>query len=232
MEYSFNIEIAEKYGVNEAIMLNNFMFWIKKNIANGTNNFDDNWWTFNSARAFKDLFPFWSESQIRRILKSLIEKGILIEGNYNKVAYDRTKWYAICKSRFEEFHLTKSSNGSNERVTPIPDNKPDNKPDKRVSSILDEYLQSDNSCTELTKNKAIDFIDYRKKIKKPLKTIAPLTAYIKTLRELIHEDVNIDEAIAMMKEREWQTLKAEYILKDKKSSKVTSNFITTEIQGY
>ena len=33
MEYSFNIHIAKKYGVDEAIMIKNFQFWILKNEA-------------------------------------------------------------------------------------------------------------------------------------------------------------------------------------------------------
>ena len=155
MNYNFDIEVAEKYGVNEAIMLNNFIYWIKKNIANNTNSFDGNWWTFNSARAFKELFPFWSESQIRRILKSLIEQDILIEGNYNKVAYDRTKWYAICKLRFEEFHITKSLNGNDEIITPIPDNKPDTNEnqDLSVNNVLIE-----DSFKQLWKDYTLTFL--------------------------------------------------------------------------
>jgi len=161
MTYNFDTEVAKKYGVNESIMLNNFIFWIKKNIANNSNNYDDNWWTFNSARALKDLFPFWSESQIRRILKSLIEQGVLIEGNYNKMPYDRTKWYAISKLKFEEFHLTNSSNGSDESVTPIPDNKPDDK----------QYSKPDNTTS--------------KKRKKSFFTLSKLTSFDNLTEEYV-----------------------------------------------
>ena len=95
MEYGFDIEIAEKYGVNEAIMIKNFLFWIAKNKANNKNQHDDRTWTFNSKRAYKELFPFWSDSQIKTILKKLFQKGMLITGNYNKIAYDKTLWYAF-----------------------------------------------------------------------------------------------------------------------------------------
>lgn len=95
MEYSFNTEHAEKYGVNEAIMIKNFQFWIKKNLANKYSNHDGRTWTYNSAVAFNELFPFWSLGQINRILKSLITQEVLIVGNYNKAKYDRTKWYAF-----------------------------------------------------------------------------------------------------------------------------------------
>ena len=94
MEHSFNIELAKEYGILEAILLKNIWFWIEKNRANEKNFYDGTYWTYNSTRAFNELFPYASESSIKRALKSLQEKGIIKTGNYNKIAYDRTLWYA------------------------------------------------------------------------------------------------------------------------------------------
>ena len=33
MNYNFNVEIATRIGVDEAIMLNNFVYWLAKNKA-------------------------------------------------------------------------------------------------------------------------------------------------------------------------------------------------------
>jgi len=141
--YSFDTEIATKYGLPEAVVLWNLMFWIRKNRANGTNIHEvcidgenvQRTWTYNSISAFEELFPWWSADQIRRILKRLVNDGVIIEGNYNKMRMDRTKWYAF---RDEESminsHLAKSpdglaktTNGTGENHKPIPDNKPDSK---------------------------------------------------------------------------------------------------------
>ena len=59
MEYHFNIEYAKKYGVDEAIMIQNFVFWIMKNKANHTHQHEDRTWTYNTKKAFVALFPFW-----------------------------------------------------------------------------------------------------------------------------------------------------------------------------
>ena len=91
---------AEKYGVDEAIMLNHLIYWIASNSMNNTNKYDGKWWTFNSAEKFKAYFSYWSTSQIRRILKSLVKQDVIIEGNYNKHKYDRTKWYALNKEQY------------------------------------------------------------------------------------------------------------------------------------
>lgn len=113
MEYSFNTEHAELYGINEAIMIRNFQYWIKKNKSNGKNLFEDKTWTYNSVNAFTELFPFWSSNQINRILNSLIKQEVLITGNFNKMKYDRTKWYAFVMEN--EFVETKKSICSNEK---------------------------------------------------------------------------------------------------------------------
>ena len=97
MYHSFDIDIATKYGLVEAILLNNILFWIKKNEANDENYFDGEYWTYNSVKAYSQLFPYLSEKVIRRALKHLIDEDILLVGNYNANPYDRTMWYAFTK---------------------------------------------------------------------------------------------------------------------------------------
>ena len=95
MQHSFNVELAKEYGILEAILLNHLWFWIKKNKANNTNYFDGSYWTFNSTKAFSELFPYASERQIKYALKHLREEEIIKVGNYNKDTRDRTLWYAF-----------------------------------------------------------------------------------------------------------------------------------------
>lgn len=132
MEHSFNIELAKEYGILEAILLKNIWFWIEKNRANEKNFYDGTYWTYNSTRAFNELFPYASESSIKRALKGLQEKGIIKTGNYNKSSYDRTLWYAftdlgesIVSNR--QMEVNKSSNGNKQNGLTIPDINTDDK---------------------------------------------------------------------------------------------------------
>lgn len=93
--YAFKKNIAKKYGVNEAVILHRLVFYIEKNIANDKHFYDGNFWIFNSKKAWLELFDFYSESQIKTILKNLVEKGAVKTGIYNKTKYDRTLWYSI-----------------------------------------------------------------------------------------------------------------------------------------
>ena len=116
MTLQFDSEIAAIYGVDEAVMIYNLAYWIRKNEANGKHFHDGRFWTYNSIEAFTKLFPFWTARQIRRILKSLEDKGVIVTGNYNSSTYDRTTWYAFDKSIYQngQIHLTKTSNGKDE----------------------------------------------------------------------------------------------------------------------
>lgn len=97
MNFSFDGEFAKEHGVNEAIMYQYFSYWIAKNKANDKHFYDGYTWTYNSQKALTELFPFWNRAKIQRIISSLENQGLLIKGNYNQLAYDRTTWYALPK---------------------------------------------------------------------------------------------------------------------------------------
>ena len=82
-----------------------------------------------------------------------------------------------------------------------------------TEQLISEYLEIDSSITEQGKKEILEFVDYRKKIKKPIKTIAPIKAYIQTIRELISKGYKLEEIKELMYEREWQTIKAEWVIK-------------------
>lgn len=95
MEHSFNLELAEKYGIEEAIILNNLFFWIRKNVANDKHLHDGRYWTYNTNKALSRLFPYISDGKIFRALKHLEDADMIVKGNYNKNKMDRTCWYAF-----------------------------------------------------------------------------------------------------------------------------------------
>ena len=156
----FDIHIAEKYGINCAVILQNIWHWIRKNEANGTNYFDGNYWTYNSTKAFKELFPYLSQRQIETALKKLRDEGILITGNYNAVKYDRTLWYAITdkgKSILHtgEMETTSKGNGFDNNERPIPNintdlKTTDYKPYKIIIGYLNEKANTAYKSTSKT----------------------------------------------------------------------------------
>lgn len=126
MEHSFDVDIAKEYGVNCAILLRHLYFWIEKNRANERHFYDDSYWTYSSVKALTELFPYMSKNTIVRSIQKLVDDGLLIEGNFNKSSYDRTKWYALTDLGYSiceksEIHLPKFRNGNTQSQKPIPD---------------------------------------------------------------------------------------------------------------
>lgn len=91
----FDTDIAVEYGLREAIVLQCIYYWIAKNKANEKHYHDGRYWTYNSVSAYKELFPFLTEKQIRSTLDSLVDKGLIVKGNYNTDRFDKTSWYAM-----------------------------------------------------------------------------------------------------------------------------------------
>lgn len=91
----FCVEAAVKYGVCEAVVLQSFAFWLQKNFKDGRNRHDGLIWTFNSLEAMLKYFPYFTYNQLRRIINKLKEAGLIKICNYNKMAYDKTRWFSL-----------------------------------------------------------------------------------------------------------------------------------------
>lgn len=98
MEHSFDVNVAEKIGIEAAIFLKNIYWWCKHNCKNKKNIHDGRAWTYNSRRTWKDLFPYMKDSRIRGALKLLADEGYIETGTFNKMAYDRTTWYTVTEA--------------------------------------------------------------------------------------------------------------------------------------
>lgn len=121
----FDIRIAQRFGVNCAVILQNIWHWVQKNEANGTNFYDGTYWTYNSTKAFSKQFPYLSQKQIETALKKLRDENIIQTGNYNAVKYDRTLWYAVtekgkCILLSREMENAEKGNGFTPEGEPIP----------------------------------------------------------------------------------------------------------------
>lgn len=134
--HSFDPEVAKLVGVNAATIYQNIVFWIEKNQANGKHFYDGHNWTYNSTKAFCDLFPYLTASQIKTAVNKLIEHGLIVKGDYNKANFDKTNWYRLDINRQSigeksPMEWSEIANGLAKNRQPIPDSKPDNKPYRR-----------------------------------------------------------------------------------------------------
>lgn len=156
MEHSFNVQIAQMLGIEEAILVHNFYYWIVKNAANDKHQHEGLFWTYNSKKAYSELFPYMNETKIGRVIKHLEDVGLLVKGNYNENKWDKTNWYAFTKNGIEFLHSigydvrllqndtldnVKVNNGTMQNDSFITNNKTqDNNTNKKENSEKDKEL--------------------------------------------------------------------------------------------
>ena len=97
MEHSFNTDIAKEYGMTAAVLYNHFLFWIRKNKADGRNYKDGKFWCYYTIKDLNKLFPYLTENKIEYALKKLADNNILVKAVHNDNKYNRTTWYAFCE---------------------------------------------------------------------------------------------------------------------------------------
>lgn len=139
---SFNINFAKVYGLAEAIIFDNIVFWTSKNRANKRHFINGRYWTYNTGQALSALFPYLTEYQISKALKHLENENLILIDNFNKQKTDRTRWFALSDFaisilRNQEMDFLKSKNGFCE-----------NKECKDISNILNisnTYNYQDNT---------------------------------------------------------------------------------------
>tara|TARA_R110000772_G_scaffold7311_1_gene25021 strand:+ start:1036 stop:1662 length:627 start_codon:yes stop_codon:yes gene_type:complete len=107
MIHCFSVELAVKYGMEEAVFIENVRLWLNSNKAANRNFHKNKYWTYNTAKAYAILFPYWNAMKVHRITKSLEIQGVLQVDSFSSNGYDRTKWYTFTDS----FDLSNLQNG-------------------------------------------------------------------------------------------------------------------------
>ena len=90
--------LAVKLGLNEAVVLQQIHYWLEASlhVVEGRK------WVYKTYREWQRQLPFWSESTIKRAIRSLESQGYLISANWNRLKLDKTKWYTIDSERLLE----------------------------------------------------------------------------------------------------------------------------------
>ncbi len=92
--------LAKAIGLNESIILQQLHYWLNPKINN--NKKEGRYWVFNSYNSWKEQFPFWSETTIKRTILSLEKQLLIVSKNFNNSSFNKTKWYSIDYKKLSE----------------------------------------------------------------------------------------------------------------------------------
>lgn len=100
-----DVDSACAFGVVESLIISQIQYWIDIKVAD-KDHYKDSFrdghcWVYNPYWKWQEQLPFYSEMTLRRAFKNLEKIGVIISGNYNKLTYDKTKWYTIDYDKLE-----------------------------------------------------------------------------------------------------------------------------------
>ena len=95
MEHSFSISVARDFSVGAAIIVRHLQYWILINRANNINQVHGKTWTYNTHKSLSEIFPYWTPPQIKRILRALVDGGVIEKGYHAENKWDKTTWYSF-----------------------------------------------------------------------------------------------------------------------------------------
>ncbi|MEG0241679.1 MAG: hypothetical protein RR726_04480 [Pseudomonas sp.] len=104
-----NPQLAERIGLNEAIVLQQLKYWLNET-ESGVDH-DGRRWVYNTVEQWQKQFPFWSQETVKRALSSLQKQGLVLVEKLAKAQHDHTNHYAINYQSdvlFDQVNLTQS----------------------------------------------------------------------------------------------------------------------------
>jgi len=119
LHHTFDTELAEEYSIEVSLLIHHFQFWISRNRNLKRNFYEGRTWTYETIKEIKAHFPYFSVKQIERLLKKVVDIGIIVKGNFNKKTYDQTVWYAF-KEEDKYLPVDKSKQEKNNSSWEIP----------------------------------------------------------------------------------------------------------------
>ena len=106
MVHYFDSHIAQKYGVNAAVLAGLLRDCAEEKSTQSPQLHEGRVWVRCAAQMMTGFFPFLSYDEIRYALKRLIRARVLTKGRFNESCFDRTNWYAF--TEFGQFLMTES----------------------------------------------------------------------------------------------------------------------------
>ena len=103
---SFDMSVCHEVGATAATVLDKIAQWViyNANSESKKHYHEGVYWTYGSAKFWSEQLWCFSEDQIKRAIKKLIDYEYIRSGCYNSAGYDRTRWYTLTE-KSEKIYL-------------------------------------------------------------------------------------------------------------------------------
>lgn len=97
MYHRFNVEVATRYGVPCALVLGHIDYLVEKARADGEKKRNGKYWVSKSVKKIAELYPYYTEKQVRRAIDRLRAEGLVVTGHFPTGECPSTLWYTLTK---------------------------------------------------------------------------------------------------------------------------------------
>ena len=215
-----NKKIVKEYGVETSLLLS---------VLSEADNIFGNEWFYQTAETIEELTGLSNYVQSKSITQ-LIKMGILEQKNMGmpRKRFFKLNYETISKQVFKKLEYCNSKNLNTGIQKTLNNKESTNKQNNKENNILpEEFL----TISEKLKEKLQEFVEYRKTIKKPIKTEKPIKSLITCIgKEYINED-HLIQCIDKTMNSEWVGVKGEYV-KYKSVNKELGSYLSAETRMF
>lgn len=111
--HAFNVSLASKIGLVEAIILQHFYYWHQGNKNNESMIKDGRVWVFRSFNQIAEDYPYLSRDKVRGAIDRLEKAELIIKADYNTDKFKRACWYSLSDVALSIFFVDKTHAGEN-----------------------------------------------------------------------------------------------------------------------
>ena len=159
---------AMEYGVDRAILINYLRLFISGNKARGENIHEGATYTHNTYDEIVARHPFWSKQKVGRIVRSLIDDGVLLVSCLAENPWDRRSYYAFAdEGKFLASHVIKSESSEGIKSEPCTKFKTEPsytkeslKSPKEFIGLIEEYFVGRGLDPVQSEHMANEFYEY------------------------------------------------------------------------
>ena len=93
----FSLGFAKEHGVPEAIVAKFIAFKVRRAAARNSRKAfkDEKYWYFDPITKVTERFPYFERTAVAGTLKRLETKKLIEVGRFNRLSFDRTRWYTV-----------------------------------------------------------------------------------------------------------------------------------------
>ena len=150
--HSFSVQLAKEIGLEKALILKHLYYWCYANSDNQDMIKNGYIWVYITRKKIEETYPYLTNGRIRGAIKKLEKENYIIIDCFNKLAIDKTNWYALTDKGYKQFGTSIAKLTNDDQKLPSNCEK-----SQAIQSIKKEYNTKED--TNVSKKEKSIFVD-------------------------------------------------------------------------